>query len=1027
MKTLAQSPLSCANAAFRNGDFESAIALYEEALDQTEEPLKACIRFNLDLALRRLNSFSRPATAALEKPEGLDQFYFDLIEQGGFFDSAWYLAQYKDQHHITGNPLAHYLARGVALSTNPSPNFDTEYYVKTHQDVVTSGMHPFLHYVCQGHKEDRPAKSAALDGSLDQYTIEAPQSKNESQQPLLTTAVKVPEIDNGFSSIDKVGIESLDDYNRGIYESIKNKGLDWSQYFSKNSHEFLSNDPIVDYLLSWKVSAPVIPEYFDTEFYLESYPDIKESGINPLWHYAIHGCAEGRIACLHADNVVNGYAKFDNTKEIIVFVSHESSASGAPLLGYNIADALNEKYNIIHIVIRKSNIHEAFLKNCYVMLQSIEGVVKVSSLIFLRDIAKRNRIKCVVINSIVGYQVMDAANIIGIPIMFLVHEFSEYMRPLGTMMNTVLKSDVVVIPATVIQDSIMKEFARYTDHKALPSNLHIIPQGKLPCIPGEYGENDDVECLYKKLNISSPEDFKIIVASGWVQIRKGVDLFVLTARYIKSLYGGKCKFVWVGDGFDPDNDLAYSVYLEREIEFSGLGDDFMFLGHQRNLDTIFSIADVFCLTSRMDPFPNVVIDALGHDLHIASFNHACGSSEFLLKHNANCTVVDFVDTHAMAEGIVDYLNAGNRSEGVNKQIAREHLDFCQYKTKLEQLIQVAVDFKSKSNHIVDYLLSSGEFDPEFHGGNGTAKEICRRYVENSLKGIHFKSPKSGFSDSIWLSENQKSGSFVVPLYESLCKGQSKTHDVLCFPNSLAWKNTSAYAVHLHLYYIDLAPFFVGYFKNLPGVFDLFITIVDVDDLAVVEQNFSKCGARKVEVIVVENIGRDIGPFIFTVGKLIKNNGYQIVGHFHSKKSANIALGEGDKWLKFLMENLIGDNQMASGVLAIFDDPEIGLVFPEESRFVDIGENKKFVSKLCEMLNIPTLDATPIFPVGNMFWARVDAINKLFDLEPGKVLQCEPLPYDGSYMHAIERIGPHLVAQSGYKTLVIRRLGSSRAD
>lgn len=871
-----------------------------------------------------------------------------------------------------------------------------------------------------------PHLKSSLDFNL---ALAIKRSANESQeQPLLTIAEKKQEIVHAFASTDKVGVESLDDYNRGLYESIKNKSLDWGLYFYNNNHDFLSDDPIVDYLLSWETAKPVIPGYFDTEFYLESYPDIKESGLNPLWHYAFHGCSEGRTASFCADNVVNGYAKYDSAKEIIVFVSHESSASGAPLLGYNIADALKERYNIVHIVIRKSNIHEAFLENCYVMLQSIEGSVYLSSLFFLRDIAKRNKIKCVVINSIVGYQVMYAANIIGIPILFLIHEFSEYMRPFGTMIDTVSRSDVVVIPATVIQNSIMKEFARFANHKSLPSNLHILPQGKLPCIPGEYGENDDVECLYKKLKISNPEDYKIIVASGWVQIRKGVDLFVLTARYIKSLYGGKCKFVWVGDGFDPDNDLAYSIYLEREIEFSGLGDDFIFLGHQRNLDTIFSIADVFCLTSRMDPFPNVVIDALGHDLHIASFNHACGSSEFLLNHDANCTVVDFVDTHAMAEGVVDYLNSGNRREGVNKQIAKEHLDFYQYKTKLEELIQTAEDFKNKSNQIVDYLLSSGEFDPEFYGGNGTAEQICRRYVENSLKGLHFKNPKSGFSDSIWLSENQKSGSFVVPLYEALCKGESKTHDVLCFPNSLAWKNTnSAYAVHLHLYYIELAQFFVRYFKNLPGVFDLFITIVDVDDLVEVERKFSKCGARKVEVIVVENIGRDIGPFIFTAGKLIKDNGYQIVGHFHSKKSADIISGEGDKWLKFLMENLIGDNQMASGVLGIFDDPKVGLVFPEESRFVDIGNNKKFVSELCGMLNLPTIDTVPIFPVGNMFWARVDAIDKLFKLDPGLVLQCEPLPYDGTYMHAIERIGPHLVTRSGYKTQVVRKLGSFRAD
>lgn len=155
MRTYFQTPWKRANAAFRNKDFETAIKLYDEALSHAEEPLKAYIRFNRALAFRRLNIFVASAINTFEKPEGLDEYYFNLIRQGGFFDPAWYLEQYQEKYSVTGNPLSHYLAHGVELSTNPSPQFDTAYYIKTHQDVVESGMHPFLHYICQGHKEDR--------------------------------------------------------------------------------------------------------------------------------------------------------------------------------------------------------------------------------------------------------------------------------------------------------------------------------------------------------------------------------------------------------------------------------------------------------------------------------------------------------------------------------------------------------------------------------------------------------------------------------------------------------------------------------------------------------------------------------------------------------------------------------------------------------------------------------------------------------------------------------------------------------
>lgn len=165
MNKLPQTSLTRANAAFRNKDFETALVLYEEALCQAKEPLKAYIRFNRALTFRRLNISLASAINTLEKPESLNEYHFNLIKQGAFFDPVWYVAQYQKKYNVIDNPLSHYLAHGVELSTNPSPQFDTAYYIKTHKDVVKSGMHPFLHYVYQGHKENR----ACLPSSPSEY------------------------------------------------------------------------------------------------------------------------------------------------------------------------------------------------------------------------------------------------------------------------------------------------------------------------------------------------------------------------------------------------------------------------------------------------------------------------------------------------------------------------------------------------------------------------------------------------------------------------------------------------------------------------------------------------------------------------------------------------------------------------------------------------------------------------------------------------------------------------------------------
>ena len=176
------------------------------------------------------------------------------------------------------------------------------------------------------------------------------------------------------------------------------------------------------------------------------------------------------------------------------------------------------------------------------------------------------------------------------------------------------------------------------------------------------------------------------------------------------------------------------------------------------------------------------------------------------------------------------------------------------------------------------------------------------------------------------------------------------------------------------------------------------------------------------MLIVENIGRDMGPLLFSLRELIMKDQYEVVGHFHSKKSIDLEAGGGDRWLDFLMDHLIGDGDNAASILDIFHDPEIGLIFPEDQNFVDIGENSLFVASLCEMLSVPVISETPIFPVGNMFWARKTALNKLFYLNKDLILQPEPLPYDGSYMHAIERILPHLVYNDKLKVLTIYKEG-----
>lgn len=915
----------------------------------------------------------------------LNKKWARIIKKSGQFNVEFYWRTYPDVRRQDIDPIEHFVKFGASEGRKPNAHFDTLQYKSSHKELNASNLNPFVHYIQSTIKAEKALIADTVESKV--ITNNTVQDSNPSAEGTADSAASIDPDHKIINLIKELGIAE----ERKMIDFIKNK-----------------------------INTITIHGFFSSEHYLALYPDIKKAGVNPLKHFMLHGKREGRVGYVNLDDYVQpGMKAYDPDKETIVFASHESSATGAPLLGYSIAEQLSKKYNIVHIVIREKNIHEKFKGNCDTILSGIENKAYLYSLFFLRNLLERRKIKGVIINSIVAHPIMDAAHFLNLPILFLIHEFSEYMRPHGTMMNAVRNSDAVVTPAKIIEHSIVKEFARFANHKTAASNMYIIPQGKLPYIQDSYGDDSSADELYTKLGIDDTQNTKIIVGSGWVQPRKGVDLFVATARHIKKMYPGQCKFVWVGEGYDPDNDLGHSVYLQREIEHSGLGNDFVLLEHQKSLDVIFSIADAFILSSRMDPFPNVVIDALSHNLHIGCFAEASGSAEFLITHNANCTVVDYVDTYALASGITAYLESSAQQDDRNSRIVHEHLDFNRYVARLDDLINESVAFRKKSNQITHYLLESGEVDVDYMPGKGTAEEKCRRYVENGLKGLHFANPKPGFSETDWLAQHSKDNTSVVPLYEALRTGKSVSHKVHVLPLSHSEELHFTYAVHLHLYYPDMAEYFADYFKQLPGSFDLFITVMHDADLESIARKFANCGARLIDVLPVDNIGRDMGPFIFSLSEKLLSGNYEVIGHFHSKKSLHQVDSHGERWMDYLMQHLIGDSKNAADVLSLFNEPNLGLLFAEEAHATDIGENSKFVAALCSWLGLPLVEQTPLFPVGNMFWARLQAIKGLFDLESGQVLQNEPLPYDGSYMHALERITPHLVISNGYQSETVR--------
>ena len=237
------------------------------------------------------------------------------------------------------------------------------------------------------------------------------------------------------------------------------------------------------------------------------------------------------------------------------------------------------------------------------------------------------------------------------------------------------------------------------------------------------------------------------------------------------------------------------------------------------------------------------------------------------------------------------------------------------------------------------------------------------------------------------------------------------------------------AMHIHAYYPELLPEIISRLSLNRVCPDLFISITDENARQLVVSELKDYKGRVVEILLVPNRGRDIGPFLTAFGQSILAN-YDYVGHFHTKKTADVkdsAIGK--LWYLFLLENLLGGKSgaMADSILAeIKSDASIGMVFPDEPNVVGWSVNQFYAEPLAARMDLGKLPEHFNFPVGTMFWSRASAFGPLVNLKlEWDDYPEEPLPYDGTLLHAIERLLPFTLSISKLRSATTNVMGLTR--
>lgn len=359
----------------------------------------------------------------------------------------------------------------------------------------------------------------------------------------------------------------------------------------------------------------------------------------------------------------------------IIYVSHDAHAHGAQILSLNIMKYLKEEYDYeVYLILKNGGPLKSEFNSLATDMFCMEDLNQ--NFEKLHDWIFETGIKKAICNTVVSGDLLAILNSEGVQCISLIHEMENVIREYSCEKNLELISENA--KAVVFASSYVKRSAeKIITIKA--EKVKIKPQGLYFLNP--YIDNMNIKDeMKKKYNIE--ENDVVVIGSGYGDFRKGIDLFVKVAIETIKL-NENVIFLWIGKiDFKMENDLLESIKynkFEKKIIFAGFQND------SREYFKYFSMADLFLLTSREDPFPSVVMEAMYSKLPVLAFKDGGGYVDIINDENGK--LVDFENTTQMALEVLKYLS---NTEQIKLSGEKTH-----------QYIKSRFDFKSYVNYLLN--------------------------------------------------------------------------------------------------------------------------------------------------------------------------------------------------------------------------------------------------------------------------------------------------------------------------------------
>ena len=330
----------------------------------------------------------------------------------------------------------------------------------------------------------------------------------------------------------------------------------------------------------------------------------------------------------------------------ILFVSHEATRTGAPKIILNLLKHFHSHCHITceTILHEDGQLLEEF--QCFSATHSLylprqrsgELQKKVRNIVNQR---RKPQPLIALCNSMESRFVADVLQKEGIPVVQLVHELPGSYSDADYRMVYDLAAKIV-FPVQAVRDATNRKLT-------LPLGKDLIlPQGLLD---PNFGKGIGREAAYRQIRdeFSLPSDAFIVLGCGTLDLRKGIDHFAQVA--IRSLKRNRSNrpihFVWMGDG--PRWAHSAYHYVQIDLKNTQTVGNVHFIGEREHVEPYFVGADMFLLSSRVDPFPCVIHEAMASSLPVMTFDSSGGAGQAIA--DGGGFLVPYAD-HEMAAGII---------------------------------------------------------------------------------------------------------------------------------------------------------------------------------------------------------------------------------------------------------------------------------------------------------------------------------------------------------------------------------------